>query len=505
MVRVGAALWQQAFDQLAALIVVVFAQARSHATALDYVRALLPETPRRSCWQLGELAGHLSPRRMQALLGEYVWQADQLVERVRRLVMAHLGDAVAVLAIDETAEIKQGDHTVGVARQYAGITGQVENCQTVVVLAYVTARAYALVDFLLYLPKCWANDTARREAAGVPTQVGFATKPQLAIGLLRRAAGAGMAFAWVAADEVYGRGAALREAVEALGKGYVLAVPSNFRVSLPIGTYPVRDLLGLIPASNWQERSCGRGCKGHRWYQWAWVATASQNHWVLIRRHPERLTELAYFYCYAPQGATLATLVRVAGQRWPVETCIQHAKSLGIDGHQLRRWQAWHRHTALALAAGALLAIAAAKPAQTTTTDRDEDPGTAPLTAKASSASTPPAPPPPVTLQPAGGLAPLAQPEAWHDTGPLPHTPDQRLPEDVGMIAVTVPEARRLFNLAATTADLATVVFHLGWSDWRRRHQARSRWFHHRTRLGQDAAAAPRPTRSNRLNPKPGL
>jgi SRSO17 transposase len=203
MVRVGAALWRQVFDQLAALIVVVFAQTRSHATALDYVRALLPETPRRSCWQLGELAGHLSPRRMQALLGEYVWQADLLVERVRRLVMAHMGDTQAVLAIDETAEIKQGQHTVGVARQYAGVTGQVENCQTVVVLAYVTARAYALVDFLLYLPKCWANDPARREAAGVPEPVAFATKPQLAVALLRRAAAAGMAFAWVAADEVY--------------------------------------------------------------------------------------------------------------------------------------------------------------------------------------------------------------------------------------------------------------------------------------------------------------
>lgn len=444
MVRVGAALWQQAFDQLAAVIAVVFAQARSHATALDYVRALLPETPRRSCWQLGELAGHLSPRRMQALLGEYVWQADQLVEQVRALVMVHLGCDEAVLAIDETAEIKQGQHTVGVARQYAGVTGQIENCQTVVVLAYVTARAYALVDFLLYLPKCWANDTTRRQGAGVPESVAFTTKPQLAIALLRRAAAAGMAFAWVAADQVYGRGAALREAVEALGKGYVLAVPSNSRVRLPIGTYTVRELLGLIPAGGWQERSCGRGCKGHRWYQWAWVATASANHWVLIRRHPEHLTELAYFYCYAPEGATLATLVRVAGQRWPVETCIQHAKSLGIDGHQVRRWQAWHRHTALAVAAGVLLAIAAAKPAQTTATVTDENPAPAPLNPQATQAepmTAPPATPAMSPATPAGGIAPVEQPEAWHGTGPLPHTPDQRPPEDLGMIAVTVPDA----------------------------------------------------------------
>jgi hypothetical protein len=271
----------------------------------------------------------------------------------------------------------------------------------------------------------------------------------------------------------------------------VLAVPSNFRVGLPIGVHTVHELLGLIPAGNWQERSCGRGCKGHRWYQWAWVATASANHWVLIRRHPDRPTELAYFYCHAPRGATLATLVRVAGRRWPVETCIQHAKSLGIDGHQLRRWQAWHRHIALALAAGALLAIASAAPAaEATTTDIDDDSGPAPLALKPEPATAPPAPSP-ATLQPAGGTAPLEQPEAWQNTGPLPHTPQQRPPEHPAMIGVTIPEARRLFNLAAITTDLATLTFHLDWSDWRRRHQARSRWFHHRTRLRQYAAPAP--------------
>jgi SRSO17 transposase len=490
MVRAGVTLWAEVFDQLAAVIAAVFAQDRSRVAALAYVRALLVDTPRRSCWQLGELAGHLSPRRMQALLGEYVWDAVWLVERVRTLVMAHLGCAEAVLAIDETAEIKKGQHTVGVARQYAGITGQVENCQTVVFLAYVTARAYTLVEFLLYLPKCWANDPERREVAGVPAQVVFATKPQLAIRLVQRAAAAGMSFAWVVADEVYGPGAALGTVVEALGRGYVLAVPANFQVRLHIGTYTVRELVGLVPAEGWSERSCGRGCKGHRWYQWAWVATTEDNHWVLIRRHPDHPTQLAYFYCYAPQGATLATLVRVAGQRWPVETCIQHAKGLGIDGHQVRRWQAWHRHTALALAAGALLAIASAKPATSTATT-DDDPGPAPLTPQAEPAAAPPAAPSPAATRPARDPAPLPQPEAWYDTAPLPHTPDQQPPEDPGMIGVTAPEARRLFNLATTATDLATLVFHLGWSDWRRRHQARSRWCHHQTRLRRDTATAP--------------
>jgi SRSO17 transposase len=444
MVRVGAVLWQEVGGQLAELVGSVFAQARSRQTAWDYIEALLADTPRRSCWQLGELAGHQSPRRMQALLGEYVWDAAALVEQVRRFVTAHLADDQAVLAIDETAEIKKGTHTVAVARQYAGVTGQVENCQTVVLAAYVTARAYTLVDFRLYLPKRWAGDPVARARAGVPEQIRFATKPELGVALVQAAAAAGMPFRWIVADEVYGRGPALREAAEKLGKGYVLAVPSTFTIDLgPPGVYTVVQLVNLVNEDWWEQRSCGRGCKGHRWYQWAWIATASPTHWVLARRRCDRPEVVDYFYCHAPAGATLATLIRVTGQRWPVETCIQHAKGLGIAAHQVRGWDPWHRHTALALAAGALRAVAAAKPA-----------ATAPA-------------------------APLPQPDAWRDSAPLPNTADQQPPDDTGMIGVTVPEARRLFNLAATATDTTILMFHLGWSDWRRLHQTRARRSHY--------------------------
>jgi hypothetical protein len=305
----------------------------------------------------------------------------------------------------------------------------------------------------------------------------FETKPTLAVRLLQRAAAARVAFGWVVADEVYGRGAALRNAVEALGKGYVLAVPANFHVRLPIGVYSVRELVNVVPEANWQQRSCGRGCKGHRWYQWAWVATARAQHWVLIRRHPGDPTQLAYFYCHAPGGATLAALVRVAGQRWPVETCIQHGKGLGIDAHQVRRWDSWHRHTALTLAANAMLAIACAKP-------DPERPAVEP-------AGQPEPPTASVSTLTGTGMATLTPPAPWRETAPLPHTPDQNPPDDLGMIGVTVPEARRLFNLASTITDLAALTFYLGWSDWRREHQARARWHHHRTRLRQDAGAPP--------------
>ncbi len=148
----------------------MFAQARSRLTAFAYVGALLAERgDRKSCWQLAEEAGHATPRRMQALLAEHAWDWKAALAALQRFILAHLGDPEAIVVLDETAELKKGTRTVGVARQHAGITGQVENCQTVVFLAYVTARAHALFDFRLYLPKAWCAD---REPPGAGPRPG---------------------------------------------------------------------------------------------------------------------------------------------------------------------------------------------------------------------------------------------------------------------------------------------------------------------------------------------
>ena len=226
------------------------------------------------------------------------------------------------MVVDETAELKKGTATVGVARQYAGITGQVENCQTVVFAAYVTGCAHALFDFRLYLPKQWWRDKERRRRAHVPHEVVFTTKPALGTAMIAGAADAGVPFAWVAAGEVYGRSSKLREACEKERKGYVLAIPVNFAVTLPSGRKTtVAAVARLIPATAWETRSCGPGCKGHRDYEWAWAATASSRHWVLIRRSLSDPSDLVFFYCHAPQGrpVSLPVLIRVAGKRWPVE------------------------------------------------------------------------------------------------------------------------------------------------------------------------------------------
>jgi SRSO17 transposase len=449
-------------DELRGLLAPVFCRARSRLAAFAYVDALLAEPgERRSCWQLAEAAGYATPRRMQALLAEHAGDWQAALAGLQRFIVSHLGDPGAVLVLDETAELKQGHMTVGVARQHAGITGQIENCQTVVSCAYVSARGHALFDFRLYLPKAWCRSRPQRERAQVPDDVGFKTKTELAREMVAGHAAAGVPSGWVAGDEVYGRSSRLREACEDAGKGYVFAVPVNFQVRLPSGRKAaVVSLARLIPAPAWETRSCGPGCKGHRDYDWAWAATASPRHWVLLRRSRSDPSDLAFFYCHAPAGrpVCLPVLIAVAGKRWPVEECHQQAKGqTGLDGHQVRLWHSFHRHTVLSMCALAVLAAAAARPA-------------------------PPAPLAPAA-EPGPDAAAAAQPASWADTGILPASADEHPPQDPGLVKVSVPEARRLLNLA--TAPMTTAARQLGyaWSRWRRRHQACARYHHYQARL----------------------
>jgi SRSO17 transposase len=450
-------------DELRARLAPVFCQARSRLAAFAYLGALLAAPgERRSCWQLAEAAGHATPRRMQALLAEHRWDWKAALRALQRFILDHLADPQAVLVLDETAELKQGQMTVGVARQHAGITGQIENCQTVVFMAYVTGRGHAPFDFRLYLPRTWCQNRKRRERAAVPDEVAFATKTEQGTQMVTGAIGAGVPFAFLAGDEVYGRSSKLRAACERHGKGYVLAVPVNFKVTLPSRRrMAVASLARMVPARCWETRSCGPGCKGHRDYAWAWAATASPRHHVLIRRSLSGPSELAYFYCHVPAGrpASLPALIMVAGKRWPAEECHQQGKGqAGLDQHQVRLWHSFHRHTVLSMCALALLAVAAARPL------------------------------PPAPLAQAGGPIPdvaAAQPAHWAGTGTLPASADEPPPEDPGMVKVSVPEARRLLRLSTTPMTAAARQLGYAWSQWRRKHQARARYHHYQAQLRQ--------------------
>ena len=207
-----------------------FGRVEPRRRARAFVLGLLSDLPRKNCWTLAEHAGDATPDGMQHLLARAMWDEDGVRDDVRAYVVEHLGDPQAVLVVDETGDLKKGTQTVGVKRQYTGTAGRVENAQVAVLLVYASQAGHGVIDRELYLPKDWTYDLERMQAAGVPDQVGFATKPALAKAMICRALDAGVPAAWVTDDEVYGADPRLRACLEARGIGYVLAVACDHPV-----------------------------------------------------------------------------------------------------------------------------------------------------------------------------------------------------------------------------------------------------------------------------------
>jgi SRSO17 transposase len=319
---VGPIRWRAAFDELMGRIAGRFGRVEPRRNARALVLGLLADLPRKNCWTIAKHAGTTSPDGLQHLLARAVWDADALRDDVRDYVISHLGDPEAVLVIDETGDLKKGTTTAGVQRQYTVTAGKIDNSQVAVYLAYATKAGHALIDRELYLPRSWTGDRDRCRAAGIPDQVTFATKPTLATRMLTHALDAGVVAGWVAGDEVYGADPKLRAALQARGLGYVLAVACDHPVRAGGATQRADALLRCVPARAWQCISAGRGAKGHRHYDWAFLRLDDggqvAQHWLLVRRH-QRTGELAFYRCFMPHPVPLATLVRVAGARWRVE------------------------------------------------------------------------------------------------------------------------------------------------------------------------------------------
>jgi SRSO17 transposase len=246
----------------------------------------------------------------------------------------------------------------------------VENCQVGVYLTYASALGHAFLDRRLFLPEEWAKDAARCREAKVPETVTFASKSQLAQAMLEHAFALGIPAAWVTGDEVYGSAPALRACLERRPCAYVLAVRSTEPLTWPPPD-PKPRLVGLLataasataklPADAWERHSAGAGSKGGRWYAWAWLplaetAPAGWRKWSLARRSLDD-GELAYYRAFAPEGTSLADVVRVAGTRWTIEQCLEEAKGeAGLDQYEVRYWHSWQRHVTLSLLAHAFLA-----------------------------------------------------------------------------------------------------------------------------------------------------
>ena len=359
--------WARDLDALLARLAPYFPRAEPRRQVAAYLHGLLSPIERKNGWQMAEAAGAATPYAMQHLLGRAVWDAEAVRDELRDYVVAHLGDAEAVLVIDETGFVKKGTKSAGVQRQYSGTAGRIENCQVGVFLVYASARGHAFLDRALYLPEDWAADPARREEAGVPADIAFRTKPQLARAMLERALAAGAPAAWVTGDEVYGGDRRLRLWLEERGMAHVLAVKRTEPLWATTAQGPrqvaAAALAAAAPPDAWQRLSAGDGAKGPRQFAWLRVAIrpladAAWDYWLLARRSLRDASDVAYSVCFAPAGTPLARLVRIAGTRWRIEDGFAAAKGeVGLDHYEVRRWAGWHRHVTLCLLAQAFLAI----------------------------------------------------------------------------------------------------------------------------------------------------
>ena len=335
-------LWASSLRDAKARMRPLFTQDRVAASAGLFLDGLLGAERRKTGWMRAEAAGDPGPWRQQAILGRGRWDADALRDIVRDYVVEHLAADDAVLVVDETGFLKQGKASCGVARQYTGSAGKITNCQIGVFAAYVSDRGHAFIDRSLYLPQSWAEDPARRAAAHVPQQIAFATKPQLARAMVERAIAAGVPFAWVAGDSIYGV-SAVEMALRRAGKGYVLGVAATSQFTSWGAKPPVAgtaaEIAGALDPSAWHRLSAGAGSKGERLFDWAYLELADLEAaeynetlaglWtrgLLIRRNIAD-GDLAFFATWCPAGPQWKPWWRSRAGAGPLRTASRRPKT----------------------------------------------------------------------------------------------------------------------------------------------------------------------------------
>jgi SRSO17 transposase len=387
---------QAEFDRVAASFAAfhaefapLFGRKEAQRRSEQYMRGVLvQQTDRRNAENVAETLEGASPRALQRLLTEAPWPTEPVIDRLQAYLGARLNTPEGIFVLDESGFPKQGQKSVGVARQYCGALGKVGNCPLGVFLAYVSARGHALVDKRLYLPPPWTDDAARCRVAGVPPEVGYQSTADLGLARLRQARAAGhLQGHWVTGDDAYGKVPTLRDALDAEGWTYVLEVPQT----TPVFTQPtavvvppwsgrgrkpttprlapdaapaqsVHAVADGLPARAWQELTVAEGAQGPRTYQFVALRVWESRDglpgracWLLLRRTLDG-SEPRYDLSNAPEDIPLLTLAQVAAARWVIETEIQTAKGeTGLDEYEVRSWAGWHHHSTLALLAGAFL------------------------------------------------------------------------------------------------------------------------------------------------------
>lgn len=359
--------WERELEQTTQRFAALFGRVEMQGQGRLYLRGLIAQIERKNGWQLTEYLGAQTPTNLQHFLARSRWNADEVRDELIQYVQEHLAEPAGVLIVDETGFLKKGIKSAGVARMYSGTAGRIENCQLGVFLAYSSSCGHALIDRELYLPKDWIEDGPRCREAHIPANVAFATKPELARQMLRRAVDSKIPVQWVCADEVYGNDSAFRACCEELGMGYVVAIKSDTQIFHKGSRDRVSAHLADFKKRDWKRLSCGAGTKGERLYDWAEIRWQGSLECpfaggLLVRRSIKDPTDLAYYFFRAPRGTSLNTIVSIAGRRWAIEECFEQAKQLtGLDEYEVRSWIGWYRHITLSMLAHATLVVIRAR------------------------------------------------------------------------------------------------------------------------------------------------
>jgi SRSO17 transposase len=403
-------------------------------------------------------------RALQQFIGEGGWDDDAILAEHRRLVDESLGEADGVLIVDGSDIAKRGDHSAGAARQWCGSTGKTDLCQAGVFLGYASRKGYTLLDRRLYLPKEWfaADHRARWDACRIPKDTPLASKTELAGRMVEAAVAGGLRAGWLTCDEWYGRDSSFLDRVAAAGLAYLAEVGKSTRV-WPLldlvtgearvhpqtwtpprnpsgkGRTPVRvrlqpnspaplrvdALAAQLPADQWQRYRVLEGARGPLVADFAALRAVAVRDglpgpevWVVLRRplvESGEQPELKYFLAHAPADTPLATLVRVSGLRWPIESCFEEGKEeVGLDHYELRFWRGWHHHMTLVILAHHFLVRlrlrlqqrGGAPPAA----DRRTDAGPGGLPGRVATVQSVPGAPAPASTRPHAAASPLAAP-----------------------------------------------------------------------------------------------
>jgi len=338
----------------------------------EYVTGLVSNVKRKNIESIAYL--HEQDRQpLQKFIGQKLWEWQPMIGELARQIGAALGEADGVLVIDPSGVLKQGKGSVGVARQWCGRAGKVDNCQVGVYLGYVTRKEHALVDTRLYLPKEWTKDRSRCKRAGIPKEIGFRTRHELALEMLREHRSA-LPHAWITGDDEMGRNSGFREELRKMNECYLLAVPSNTLIRDLDAAPPPYQGSGkprkvpfqradsrMKTAKQWTRIEIRPGERGPLIVEAVKVRVQAklgrrngpEETLVIFRERQGRKT-VKHDYCLsaAPFATPLREFARVLNAEHRIEECLRRAKSeAGLAQYQVRTWEGWHHHQTLALLA----------------------------------------------------------------------------------------------------------------------------------------------------------